>query len=109
MSHCGGSLPRNVVDAAAELAARMHAAQRYGGQPYMVHLQAVVDVLREQGALTPELEIVAWLHDTLEDTTLTPAAIESQFGPRVREFVQHVSFERGTKSAITSTEWRPRH
>ena len=106
---------RELVDRAAELAARVHGGQNYGDQPYTVHLEAVVATLREFWDVTPRLEVrlagtratsprweaapslevIAWLHDTLEDTKLSAAVIESQFGPRVREEVERLTFRRG--------------
>jgi (p)ppGpp synthase/HD superfamily hydrolase len=53
-----------------DLALRYHGEQRYGDHPYGVHLDAVVEILREYGheALVP----AGYLHDTLEDTDATP-------------------------------------
>jgi (p)ppGpp synthase/HD superfamily hydrolase len=47
----------------------------------------VAGTLRELGLATVELETVAWLHDTLEDTWTRPSDLEARFGPRVRRLV----------------------
>ncbi|NJK44821.1 MAG: hypothetical protein HC933_11530 [Pleurocapsa sp. SU_196_0] len=67
---------------ARTLALEAHADQRYGDQPYVVHLERVVSVL-EQFGVTPEtssgeaLLCAAWLHDSLEDTNLEATRIEA--------------------------------
>jgi hypothetical protein len=80
------------VDDAAALAAELHACQQYGDQPYTVHLQAVVDVLRELKYSTPELEVAAWLHDALEDTSLTAEALAARFGHPIAAIVEGLTF-----------------
>jgi len=79
------------VKAAAAFAADAHAGQRYGGRPYTRHLAAVAGTLRELGLATVELETVAWLHDTLEDTGTHPSDLEARFGPRVRRLVEQLT------------------
>ena len=75
-----------------EFAARKHANQRYGDQPYTVHLAAVREVLRDMGVLDNEpLAIAAWLHDTIEDTETTREEIEEHFGEEVVSLVWAVT------------------
>lgn len=76
---------------AREFALQAHGDQRYGtGEPYVVHLDAVVAVLKKVygDSLPIIVESAAYLHDVLEDTNTKPEAIEQQFGPRVREIVE---------------------
>jgi guanosine-3',5'-bis(diphosphate) 3'-pyrophosphohydrolase len=58
---------------AHKIALAAHAGQRYGKEPYIVHLKAVDDVVCEFGQTDhSELRAAAWLHDVLEETYLAP-------------------------------------
>ena len=64
------------VEAAKALATRLHAGQvDKSGQPYIGHPGRVAARLED-----PEAQVVAWLHDTVEDTSLTLAEVEARFG-----------------------------
>ena len=66
------------VAAAEALARAAHAGQEdKAGQPYILHPQRVAARLS-----SPETQVVAWLHDTVEDTDVTLAQIAEQFAPR---------------------------
>lgn len=58
-------------DRARELAARAHANQQYGTQPYMVHLNDVAELLWQFGYYDAAHRDAALLHDILEDTPTT--------------------------------------
>src|SRR5690606_39602252 len=74
-----------VVGAAA------HAGQtRKSGEPYITHPVAVAAVLAEQ-KVDIETLVAAVLHDTIEDTPLTRAALASEFGEAVAELVEGVT------------------
>lgn len=60
------------------LAAIAHRDQKYGDRPYMDHVDEVVAVVREAGFGRP-FQIVALLHDTIEDTSYTPELLR-EFG-----------------------------
>ena len=85
----------------AELMAKeAHQGQRYGNCPYHHHLQAVVNVLIEFGATlnnpeTAAILVAAWLHDSLEDSSLTYDLILNQFGQEVADIVEAVTDEPG--------------
>ena len=83
--------PMSYVESRArDFAIKRHGDQKYGANPYAVHLDAVFQVLCDFGL--PEDERVAgWLHDTVEDTGATPEDIRIQFGPRVEKLVWAVS------------------
>jgi len=51
---------------AQKIALAAHGDQKYGGNPYSYHLEAVVGLLREYSLA--QLEDAAWLHDVLEDS-----------------------------------------
>jgi len=63
-------------------AAEAHAGQTYGSEPYTVHLEAVVAIVRAVDP-SPLAETVAWLHDVVEDTETTTLDIYQVFGPSV--------------------------
>lgn len=55
-----------------------HGDQRYGEQPYAVHLDAVAVVLKPYGPLA---QVVGYLHDVCEDTPTTVEEMAEHFGP----------------------------
>lgn len=57
-----------MIRRAKDFAAYWHGAQQYGDQPYMFHLEQVVEVLREFNLTTYDYICTAYLHDVLEDT-----------------------------------------
>jgi (p)ppGpp synthase/HD superfamily hydrolase len=88
---------------AETLARAAHAAQNYGDQPYGVHLERVAATLNDFGvtADTHEGEALlcaAWLHDTLEDTTLAASEIAA-IDPLTLDLVQRVTDEAGATRA----------
>lgn len=75
------------VNAAAELARSAHAGQLdKAGAPYIDHPARVAARVRA-AANGDDAEIVAWLHDVVEDTDVTLVAIEGEFGPRIARAV----------------------
>ena len=79
------------VRRAYQAGARAHKGQkRQSGEPYITHPVAVAGILAEIG-MDAETIIAAILHDTLEDTPLSRAEIESEFGATVAELVDGVT------------------
>lgn len=76
------AFPPGLVQRARAFAALKHGDQRrkYSGEPYVVHLDAVVDVLRSHGIDTAAVLAAAYLHDTVEDTDTTIGEIVEHFG-----------------------------
>lgn len=73
-----------------------HGTQPYGAEDYVVHLDAVVEVLREfDRHEDTALLIAGYLHDTLEDTTTTLTRLILEFGPDVAMLVYAVTDEPG--------------
>src|SRR5207342_1771848 len=71
--------------------AAAHVGQtRKSGEPYITHPVAVAAVLAEE-RLDVETLIAAILHDTIEDTPLTRAAIAKEFGETVADLVDGVT------------------
>lgn len=58
---------KDTIDRAIRLAARVHAGDKWGEHPYMVHLALVANEVRTIAPEHPILEAAAWLHDVIED------------------------------------------
>lgn len=77
---------------AYSFAALAHEGQkRKGGPvPYIAHPAEVAQILAQAGA-TAEVICAGLLHDTLEDTSVTPEQLEEAFGLVVRKLVEGCS------------------
>lgn len=83
--------PGGLLVKAYELAEKMHEGQlRHSGEEYITHPLSVAIILTELHADLQSL-IAALLHDTLEDTGLTPESIKEKFGFEVLQLVQGVT------------------
>ena len=60
--------------------------RKYTGEPYIVHPIAVAEIVRAVPH-SAEMIAAALLHDVVEDTPVTIAEIEAEFGPPVAELV----------------------
>lgn len=79
------------IDKAFALAEDVHSAQlRYSGQPYIIHPIAVANILVDFGMDAQSIE-AALLHDTVEDTDVTLAQLQSEFGGEVAALVDGVT------------------
>lgn len=92
-----------LIERARALAVQAHADQRYGRQPYRVHLEHVEQVVRRYPH-SPAMRAAAWLHDAVEDTPLTVAEVASAVGDDVAAIVAAVTDEPGA----TRAERKPR-
>ncbi len=85
-----GDLPAAVAEARA-FAMAAHGDQRYGDQPYVVHLDEVHRIVHEHAARDdgpPSIQaVLAYLHDVVEDTEVTLEQIEQRFGAEVSRCV----------------------
>jgi hypothetical protein len=77
---------------ARSFAIEAHADQKYGDRPYSYHLDAVAALAAPYGE---EAVVVAYLHDTVEDTKATIAEIDGRFGPRIAACVGLLTDEPG--------------
>jgi guanosine-3',5'-bis(diphosphate) 3'-pyrophosphohydrolase len=84
----------STVDDARNFALMAHRNQRYSDQPYSVHLEHVVAVLHRYDINNPEIIAAAWLHDVIEDTEVSPRAMQ-QFGSYVAHLVWCVTNQPG--------------
>lgn len=76
---------------AYEFADAAHSAvkqlRKYSGEPYIVHPAEVASIVATVPH-TEEMLIAALLHDTLEDTEVSPEQIEAEFGAEVLLLVE---------------------
>ena len=82
----------NVVRKAKNFAVKAHGEQKYGEYFYIVHLHAVADILKPYGDIAMA---IGYLHDVIEDTPVSKAEIESEFGSFIAECVGILSDEPG--------------
>ncbi len=68
-----------------------HGDQHYGDHPYIVHLDAVAALVEAYG----DAVVIAYLHDVVEDTGVTLADVEVEFGKLVADCVGILSDEPG--------------
>lgn len=79
------------VESAYQFAARAHEGQtRASGQPYIVHPTQVAGTLANLG-LDPDTVAAGFLHDTVEDTSVTNEDIKEKFGADVAFIVDGVT------------------
>lgn len=79
------------IDRAFVLADKAHAPQkRASGEPYIIHPIAVATIIAQMH-LDRDSIIAALLHDTVEDTCVTPEDIKKEFGPVVEDLVNGVT------------------
>jgi (p)ppGpp synthase/HD superfamily hydrolase len=93
----------NVIDKAIATAAVAHRKQTRKGSetPYIAHPYAVGMILAREGC-SDEVIAAGVLHDTVEDTELTLADLEREFGAAVAEIV------RGCSEPDKSLSWEER-
>ncbi len=73
------------------MVARAHEGQRrLSGEPYITHSIAVAQIVADLG-LDATSAVAALLHDVVEDTSVTVAEIEAEFGPVIAEIVDGVT------------------
>ncbi|WP_408608870.1 RelA/SpoT family protein [Acholeplasma hippikon] len=94
----------NLITKAYLLAKEKHLGQmRKSGEPYITHPVAVARILAEIEA-GPNTLVAALLHDTVEDTDLTLAELEKQFGKDIASLVdgvtklEKISFNQSTQT-----------
>ena len=81
----------DLVRRAHALAAKAHEGQlRLSGEPYITHPVAVATIIADLGLDTVSAA-AALLHDAFEDTGVTLAQIEGEFGPAVAAIVDGVT------------------
>ncbi len=98
LDHINKSFDLNpTVLAAREFAIKAHGnQQKYGGKPYVYHLDMVADLVKDYGE---QAQIIAYLHDVLEDTNTYSHQILEGFGYYVTTCVELLTDEEGSTRA----------
>lgn len=73
---------------ARDFAIAAHGAQRYGDQPYVFHLDMVAGFLAPYGE---QAQIIGYLHDVAEDTSVPLDEVRREFGELVASCVALVT------------------
>ena len=69
----------------------VHQIRKDGKTLYWVHLQQVVNHLKEIGINNDDILCAGWLHDTIEDTNTDFDDIDEKFGTKVAEIVAELT------------------
>ncbi|MFY4773534.1 HD domain-containing protein [Metabacillus sp. RGM 3146] len=93
------------VDQAKRFAEQMHQGQvrKLTGKPYFTHVENVASILLKAGC-SEELIAAGYLHDIVEDTSVTIDEIEEMFGSDIARLVAS-----NTEDKSLSWEERKRH
>lgn len=81
----------NVLMDSYRFANKMHKGQKYNGQSFIRHPVQVAQIIKLVCPLDYELQAAAYLHDILEDTTVTPAELNELFGFNIAGLVFEVT------------------
>ena len=96
-----------MLDRAILFATEAHAGQRRkDGAPFILHPLEDAAIVATMTA-EPEILAAAVLHDTVEDTPVTPERILAEFGPRVHALVMHETEDKRADRPPAET-WRIR-
>lgn len=80
-----------LLKSAYEFAETAHSGiTRYSGEPYMTHLASVGFILADMG-MDPTTVAAGLLHDTIEDTDVTPEVLKEKFGEEILFLVDGVT------------------
>ena len=83
-------MSEDLIQRARAFASQAHASidqrRKYTGLPYIVHPEAVADLVAATGA-GPEVIAAAWLHDVVEDTPVELEQVRQEFGDEVAALV----------------------
>src|SRR5690348_15046224 len=102
LSSCAADLQR--ILSAARFAAERHAGQKRkgeAGEPYINHLIEVAELVAcSDDVLDTNLVMAAFLHDTVEDTAVTPQELEQLFGSDVASLVMEVTDDKSLPKKV---------
>jgi (p)ppGpp synthase/HD superfamily hydrolase len=85
---------------AKKFAIEAHVGSRpYGGHAYHKHLNDVYNTLITFGIFEEDILVLAWLHDTIEDTMVLFEDVEDKFGERIAELTYLLTDKRGKNRA----------
>jgi GTP pyrophosphokinase len=99
-----------ILGKAYDFSVRAHADQeRASGEVYFVHCQSVATSLVEWKMDLPTI-CAGLLHDTLEDTPITPEAMRAEFGEEITRLVLGVTklarLEYSSRDDVQAENWR---
>lgn len=80
---------------AKKFAYKAHDGDSYADFPYTKHLNDVYNVMITFGLFEEILLVVAWLHDTIEDTQVVYEDVHNEFGEKVANLTYLVTDKRG--------------
>ncbi|MCW5201811.1 HD domain-containing protein [Desulfobulbus sp. US4] len=81
-----------MITKAREFALKHHGEQKYGEHPYVVHLDAVAELVQQYGETAV---VIAYLHDVVEDTDASLHDIKKEFGGLIADCVAVLTDEPG--------------
>lgn len=81
-----------MIEKAKQFAMKWHADQKYGDQPYAYHLHQVALLLDAYGETA---QVIAWLHDVVEDTSVSIDDLRHEFGAYIASCVSICTDEPG--------------
>jgi (p)ppGpp synthase/HD superfamily hydrolase len=84
----------DLIKRAKQFAIKAHGDQKYGKLPYSKHLEDVYAVAARY-SLPQSVQVAAWLHDTVEDTSVSITTVKEEFGDEVALLVYAVTDEAG--------------
>ena len=72
----------SLINISKDFAKNAHKNQKRkdGKTPYFNHLQLVVRLIKKSGITDNDLQVIGWLHDTIEDTPTDFDEIKDKFG-----------------------------
>lgn len=92
---------KDLVNLASTISQTFHSHQKYGTEGYFeYHIQGVVNSIKAHG-LSDSHIIVAYLHDVVEDTSITIETIYDLFGTSIGDAVKAIT----KKEEETRTEY----
>lgn len=81
-----------MIEKAKQFAMKWHGDQKYGDQPYLYHLHQVAHLLAGYGETA---QVIAYLHDVVEDTAVSIDELQREFGQLVASCVSICTDEPG--------------
>lgn len=86
------------LELARALAQKFHAGQMYGREPYMYHLEMVTASCGREN--DDRLQVIAMLHDIIEDTDVTYDMLLMMFGKDIANAVKALTKDSGDPYAM---------
>ena len=79
----------SLINESKDIAKKAHKNQKRKDKktPYINHLRMVVDLIKKSGVTGNDVQIIGWLHDTIEDTPTDFDDIKNQFGLHIAKCV----------------------